>query len=100
MKRRLAAILSLILLITVAVLAAEFSPSTSDPAITDKPADGKCVKGRFECRWGGACVDKGTQCYSCIEGRLWSDGLNKCYSCGEGQTLKQKPSGEYVCSDE
>jgi hypothetical protein len=76
---------------------ADFSPFTSSPSIADVPADGQCVRGRFECRWGGDCVKVDEKCYNCIEDYRWSSGMETCYSCGEGQNLVETPNGEWRC---
>jgi hypothetical protein len=80
----------------VAAAAAEFSPFTSAPSRTDVPADGRCVKGRFECRWGGSCEQRGKTCLSCLDKYTWHDQMGTCYSCGEGQQLRLK-NGQWLC---
>lgn len=113
MYRRLLASLamaSVVVLVAIAVTRAisadaagtaaayESSPYTSSPSESDVPSDGRCVKGRSECRWGGDCAQRGNKCYSCIDGLKYQDGLG-CYSCIQGTSLVRKPDGRWVCSD-
>src|SRR5262249_43397728 len=65
------------------VYAFQFSPFTTSPTESDIPKDGKCLKGRFECRWGGACVQDKGKCMNCTEGYSYNPEIG-CYKCGEG----------------
>ncbi|HEX6161459.1 MAG TPA: hypothetical protein VF111_14885 [Thermoanaerobaculia bacterium] len=98
MKRKIIrnCVVALLVLTAFTLVAADFSPFTSTPSETDVPKDGECRKGRFECRWGGSCVKRGSKCYSCIDGYQWSDELGSCYKCGEGQSLVNV-NGEWRC---
>jgi|ERR1700730_12185034 hypothetical protein len=78
-------------------VAGQFSPSTSAPSETDVPNDGRCVKGRFECRWGGSCVKEGSKCLSCVDGYSYQQGLG-CYKCPEGYALRKTEGGSWECS--
>ena len=101
MRRVISVGLGVAALLSVATLAwADFSPHTSSPDVADIPAgQTSCHKadGYLMCRWGGDCVQKGNQCYSCIEGYHWSEELGSCYSCGQGQSLQKAENGQMVC---
>jgi hypothetical protein len=79
-----------------AAFAADFSPFTFSPTVSDAPDDGKCIKGRFECRWGGDCAQRGDKCYSCTDGYTFHDDLG-CYKCGDGQSLILNENNEWRC---
>ena len=93
------AILPILVLLVIAgafvVYAYESSPYTSSPSVSDVRDDGTC-----NCRWRGDCKKIGDKCYNCIDDLKYNHSLGKCYSCIEGTSLKQKKSGQWVCSNE
>ncbi len=72
-----------LLLFSVVGFADEYFPTTFTPEVDVIPSHESCEPeyGKLRCRWAGACVRIGNQCFNCQQGQKFSPYWRVCYIC-------------------